>query len=165
MPQTFIQRIVREQNKAEVREEPRLEQQRQPAKKWRALYIQSRGQWWRNAKRGVGKTLRGSSRLIYFAPLWIVAQLLCRAIGLQSTFAIVGFVITVCIFFAVLNVYIWIAAIEWILAREERAVFPIAPDGSDALGILPRGAPTIGTIAKLEPADEAGRGYSGCLGA
>jgi len=62
---------------------------------------------------GLGRILHGLARALYLGPVLVLFKLLARAAGFASDYVTVAFVILVVVFFAVLDLYLFVSVIWW----------------------------------------------------
>ena len=118
----------------------------------RSHFVENEGKTLRWIKGGVAVWLRALGRSLLLAPLAWLVELIGPYLGMPRGWAVVGLVIWTVTFFAFLNIYVWVAMLEYFRRRRMSIERPFDEDGTDLRGLLPPASQAIvGTIAALGP--------------
>jgi len=118
----------------------------------RSHFVENEGRWLRKIKGGVAIWLRALGRSLLLAPLAWLVELVGPFLGMPRGWAVVGLVIWTVTFFAFLNVYVWVAMVEYFRRRRMSIERPFDAGGDDRRGLLPPASQAIvGKVAALGP--------------
>lgn len=120
----------------------------------RSHFVENEGRLLRKLKAGVGIWVRALGRSLLLAPLAWLVELVGPYLGMPRGWAVVGLVIWTVAFFAFLNIYVWLAMLEYLRRRRMAVERPFDAEGEDRRGLLPPANQAIvGTVAVLAPSD------------
>jgi hypothetical protein len=120
----------------------------------RSPFVLQRGATLRLLKHGLARILRPVGRSLLLAPVAWVLALGARYLGLPSGWVVVALVVWTCVFFAILNLYVWVAMLAHFRGKKARVERPFDESGADRLGLLPPPQQAIvGRVAALAPND------------
>ncbi len=118
----------------------------------RSHFVENEGKMLRSIKRGVAIWLRALGRSLLLAPLAWLVELVGPYLGMPRGWAVVGLVIWTVTFFAFLNIYVWVAMLEYFRRRRMSIERPFDAEGEDRRGLLPpAGQAIVGKVAALGP--------------
>jgi len=118
----------------------------------RSHFVEKEGRLLRKLKKGVAIWLRALGRSLLLAPIAWLVELIGPHLGMPRGWAVVGLVIWTVTFFAFLNIYVWLAMLEYLRRRRMSIERPFDADGDDRRGLLPPANEAIvGKVAALHP--------------
>lgn len=118
----------------------------------RSHFVENEGKLLRALKRGIAIWLRALGRSLLFAPLAWLVELVGPYLGMPRGWGVVALVLWTVTFFAFLNIYVWVAMLEYFRRRRMSVERPFDETGDDRRGLLPPAAQAIvGTVAALGP--------------
>ncbi|MBO6934448.1 MAG: hypothetical protein JJ863_05725 [Deltaproteobacteria bacterium] len=118
----------------------------------RSHFVENEGKILRKLKRGVAVWLRALGRSLLLAPLAWLVELIGPYVGMPRGWGVVGLVIWTVTFFAFLNIYVWLAMLEYFRRRRMSIERPFDAEGEDRRGLLPPASQAIvGKVAALGP--------------
>jgi hypothetical protein len=118
----------------------------------RSHFVEKEGRLLRKLKAGVAVWLRALGRSLLLAPVAWLVELVGPTLGMPRGWAVVGLVIWTVTFFAFLNIYVWLAMLEYLRRRRMSIERPFDAEGDDRRGLLPPAKDAIvGKVAVLGP--------------